>query len=326
MNPIRTFEDLIASVSAYRQSMIIITSIRLRIFDHIHSGKRDLITLSSITGISPDRLEILLNALVVLGLLRKDGSYYYNTEVSEKYLSCSSEMFAGSIILHNIRCWRGWTDLLDTLYGDFRQSRMSDDERRYFIDAMDVISKKRVPLIIDKLNLPERSRLLDLGGGPGTYAMEFKKNYPELDVIIFDLSEVIDITEEYLKKGGYSGLIKTIRGDFLTGTIGSSYDVVWISQVIHMLTEKECSLVFEKVYNALNHRGKIIIHDFFLSDDGLHPEEAVIFGLHMIAVNGKGKTYRFYQIEELLSRIGFKGIKRHPFITPATSLITAEKE
>ena len=66
--------------------------------------------------------------------------------------------------------------------------RIFDHLSSDFIDAMDVLLKRRAQLIIDCIGLPKRGRLLDLGGGPGRYAMEFKKNCPQLEVFIFDLS------------------------------------------------------------------------------------------------------------------------------------------
>lgn len=324
---IENLEQLLNTVSAYRLSMIIIAAVKLEIFNHLSQKKRTVEELSSIVNVEPHRLEILLNALVVMNLIHKEREFYTNTEISNRYLVKGQEEYIGDVVLHNVRCWHLWTKLSDALKNGFTEDMkiIQNTERLHFIRAMDALSRTRAAIIADRIDLHGVKKLLDLGGGPGTYAMEFKKRYPHMEVAIFDLPEVIPITEEFLRARGFSGKINTIAGDFFEDEITSSYDLVWISQIIHSLSAEECRILFRKVYRALAAGGRAIVHDFLLRDDGLSPSHAVIFGVHMIAVTGKGKTYRFSEVEDMLKKEGFSQTQRHPHITPATSIIIAKK-
>ena len=43
------------------------------------------------------------------------------------------------------------------------------------------------PVLVPKIDLSNRRHLLDLGGGPGTYAIHFCLNNPQLKATVYDL-------------------------------------------------------------------------------------------------------------------------------------------
>src|SRR5438874_1484616 len=45
-------------------------------------------------------------------------------------------------------------------------------------------------------------RLLDVGGGPGTFAVLLAQKYPDLQVTVLDLPEVVSIARELIQEAG----------------------------------------------------------------------------------------------------------------------------
>lgn len=63
--------------------------------------------------------------------------------------------------------------------------------------------------------LAKAKTLLDLGGGPGCYAIEFVKANPGLKAVVFDLPGVTPLTQQYIAQEGLEDRVGTLPGDYL---------------------------------------------------------------------------------------------------------------
>ena len=142
-----------------------------------------------------------------------------------------------------------------------------------------------------KLDLKGVRRLLDLGGGPATYAITFAQANPELKATVFDLPMPIEIARENIAKNGLTDRVDTLAGNFLKDDIGTGYDFIWISQILHSHDEEQCKLIIAKAVAALTPGGTLAIQDFYLNADGASPTGAAMFGVHMLAVTPRGRAY-----------------------------------
>ena len=126
----RTVLDLI---EGFRRSKTMYAAVSLGVFDRLADGPADAFALTP-TG-SVDTMTRLLDACVALGLLRKEGERYENTEVAATYLSRSSPgTLAGYIGYSNTVLYPMWGHLEDavregnaSLEADVRAGR------RYFL-------------------------------------------------------------------------------------------------------------------------------------------------------------------------------------------------
>ena len=61
------------------------------------------------------------------------------------------------------------------------------DARESFLLGMFNLASQLAPRLAREIDLSGRQRLLDLGGGPGTYAIHFCRQYPDLVAAVYDL-------------------------------------------------------------------------------------------------------------------------------------------
>lgn len=137
-----------------------------------------------------------------------------------------------------------------------------------------------------------RKRLLDPGGGPGTYAIHFCLANPELTAVILDRPT----TEPFARKTGakfnLSDRIDFIGGDFtIDPLLGGPYDVAWLSHILHSNSLVECQRCVEQTVSNLNPGGMILIHDFILNDTKDRPEFPALFALNMLIGTEHGRSY-----------------------------------
>lgn len=274
--------------------------------------------------------EILLNALVGMDLLKKKKDFFENSFMTKEYLIPGKKYYQGDLFKHLYRVRARWGTLLDVLRTGRtvepvqKEPEKSEEDKRSFIMGMANIAHMSAEKLISVLDLSQAGTLLDLGGGPGSYAISFCKKYPSLKATILDLPDVIPITSEQIEKYGVEGQIDTISGSFLETDYRGPYDFVLISNIIHMLGKEDIQILFQKSIEALSRNGTIVVKDFFVNEDRSGPEYAVLFAINMLVATQKGNTYTESEVSGWLAECGFKDIEFKE-ITPQCKIATGIK-
>ncbi len=305
----------------YWKACVLHTGVRLGIFDALKEGPHSLQDLSSTLGSSPRGLEPLLNALVAMGLLIKEADSFQNTEDSSRFLVESSPDYVGYMILHHWNLIKGWARLSEAVRSGqpLMKGLGGEEERRAFILGMHNTARGVAPKVAEAVDLSGREKLLDLGGGPGTYAIYFCLKNPKLKATVFDLPSTRPYAVETITKYGLSERIGFYGGDYLTQEIPGGHDVIWLSHIIHSLGPDEVFGVLKKAAAALVPGGVLLIHDFFLEKGGTSPLFPALFSLNMLINTEKGRSYSEEEVFQMLRAIGLTNIRRLSFKGPNDS-------
>lgn len=186
---------------------------------------------------------------------------------------------------------------------------MDMDSRRAFIGAMHVIGKNLSEEIAGSLDLGGYRKLLDIGGGSGTYTIAFLKNNPQLKAILFDLKDVIEMARERLSSEGFLDRAELIPGDFYADELPKGCDLALLSAIIHQNSRAQNVELFRKAYRALNPGGMLLIRDHIMNEARTWPLEGAMFAINMLANTLGGDTYTFLEVEQDLKEAGFENIK-----------------
>ncbi|MBI5582979.1 MAG: SAM-dependent methyltransferase [Deltaproteobacteria bacterium] len=266
---------------------------------------------------------MLLNALAALHLLRKEDERYANSDFSTAFLGKESPQYLGHIIMHHHHLVEPWSKLdQGVLTGKPTRSRQSFDKpevREAFLMGMFNIAMGQAPLISTAVDLSGRRHLLDLGGGPGTYAIHFCLKNPQLRATVYDLPTTRPFAESTILRFGVSERATFQEGDYLEGTIAGRYDAVWLSQILHGEGPEEAQQVIHKAAAALEPGGLILVHEFLLNDNLDGPLFPALFSLNMLVNTETGQSYSEGQIKDMLARAGARDIRRLPVQTPNDS-------
>src|SRR5262249_22654914 len=156
-------------------------------------------------------------------------------------------------------------------------------------------SSLNAPFLAARLDLAGRETLLDLGGGPGTFAFHFCKANPALKATVMDLQGTVEIGQELLKEEQDSARERvTFKiGDFFHATLGGPYNVVFVSHVIHGHADPLVRALLMRARDALAPNGLLIVHDFFAEKAKTTPPFAALFALNMLISTDGGRTWSF---------------------------------
>ncbi|MFC2165088.1 methyltransferase [Acidobacteriota bacterium] len=262
-------------------------------------------------------VSMLCNALVAMGLLDKKDDKYANTSFSQSFLSKGSPQYSGNIIMHHHFMVESWTKLDQAVRTGnpvrTRASRGEEERLESFIMGMFNLAMNLAPQLVAQVDLSGRRHLLDLGGGPGTYAIHFCQSNPQLKATVYDLPTTRPFAQKTIDKFDLNDRIQFINGDYTEEDIKGVYDVAWLSHILHAEGPEGCQQLIEKAVSVLEPGGIIFIHEFILNntmDSPLHP---ALFSLNMLLGNSCGQSYSENQLMDMLEKAGVKDIKRHPF-------------
>lgn len=288
--------------AGFRASRVLLTANNYRIFDClIKPQSANAIAKNLKTNLRAT--EILLDALTGIGLLKKNRGKYANAPIAAKFLVRGSAYYQGDILRHADSLWQNWSEL-DEIIKTGKPIRKAHDHEA-FIMGMHNIASLKVKSVIKAIGAGEVKTALDLGGGPGTYSIEMAKK--GVDVTLFDRPETVKIARRVVKKEGIKN-IDFIEGDFLCDDIGRGYDLIFVSQTLHSLSEKDNLYLLKKCKKALNKRGRIVIQEFHLLKDRAHPPQGALFSVNMLVNTEGGRSYSPDEMKNWLSKTGFKKI------------------
>jgi ubiquinone/menaquinone biosynthesis C-methylase UbiE len=336
LDPEGGFDQLMGLGRGFQAARMLSVAVELAVFDFLeepHSAVEAAAWLKA-----DDRaVGIFLNGLAALGLLVKGVDYFHNSQLAARFLVRGTVGYRGDIITHMAHTWeRGWNDLQNTIlvghpegveperWVDTRPQR-DEETMRAFILGMDALARDLAPQVAPKLNLTGVRHLLDLGGGPATYAITFVRAHPELSATVFDLPGPIGIAREKIANNGLEARINTLTGNFLQDDIGSGYDYIWVSQILHSHDEAQCRLIIKKAVAALVSGGRLAVQDFYLNPDGYTPPGAAMFGVHMLAVTPRGRAYTYGEVAQWLQEAGLTA-PEHLQTSPEASVLVAKKK
>jgi len=317
--------ELLATSTAYWRACTLQAAVKIGVFSTIHSRRLRLDDIASEINADARGTEFLLDALAAMGLLKKTAGIYSNSEEALEYLCSTSPKYIGHIILHHHHILDGWAQLHDAVklgHPVDMRSHGEDVERESFLMGMFNLAMGIAPRLSSEIDLKGRRHLLDLGGGPGTYAIHFCLANPHLTAVVYDRPTTEPFARRTLNGFNLTDRVTFIGGDFSSDPIsGGPYDVAWLSHILHSLGQEECQTLINKTVAALQPGGLLLIHEFILDNAKDGPEFPALFSLNMLIHNHNGRSYSEAELHNMLTNAGVTDVARHSFQGPNDSAI-----
>lgn len=310
---IATFDDFRDAITAYRLPRVLIAAIELDLFTAIGTGIWAIPDLAREMKVSERGLSILCRNLTMAGLLKQQGKTYRNSRLSATALNAYHPDYRGDYLKLIVSHWIDWGHLLDSVKSGLPLDHDEPEEpgyRRRFTWAMHHRTSEMAPKIAAQIDLRGARTLLDLGGGPGTYAMAFLAKNPQLHATVCDRPAALDVAKEIASTHRVCARLSYLPLDILAEAIPGTYDVIWYSNVLHIYSPEDNQSLFRRALASLNPGGRLLIQDAFLHDrEGVLPEEASLFAVSMLLFTERGNTYPAAEVKVWLTDSGFVKIK-----------------
>ena len=294
---------------------MLFTAVQLELFTALDKGPREETALAAELGCLARPFGMLLTALEALGLVQRQNGAVSIKEDVRALLSKHSPDYLGFIVRHHGNIMSGWHKLPQAVHTGSRTAAeptlfTSDgQEREDFLMGMFNIARLQAGRIADALDLTGRKTLLDIGGGPGTYAIFFCRRNPELTATVFDLPTSEPFARKTIAGYDLENRIDFVPGNYLADPLPTGQDVAWLSQVLHGESPGNAASLVASAAAALNPGGLLCVQEFMLNDDRKGPPRAALFALNMLVETDGGQAYTAGEISRMMKDAGARDIR-----------------
>ncbi len=318
-------DEVMGMARAFMESRLLLTALELDVFTPLAAGATAA-AVADACHTDPGATARLLNALVALGLLTKQGEVFSPTAVAARFLARGGKDDSVDALLHQASLWQTWSGLTGAVRCGQPAPRRDPNERGdewtvAFIAAMHKGAAQRAPLLVQAVGVQGVRRMLDVGGGSGAYSIAFVQAGQEVSAGIVDLPAVLPIAEGHVAAAGLAGRITLRPGDLRHDELGSGFDLVLLSSICHMLDREGNRDLLRRAFSALAPRGRVVVSDFVLDEDRASPRQAALFSINMLVGTSSGDCYTEAEYAAWLREAGFGEVARRDLPGPASLMI-----
>jgi ubiquinone/menaquinone biosynthesis C-methylase UbiE len=317
---------------AFAAPLTLEAAVRHRVFDTLDERPKSLEEIARDTGASLRGLRAILNTLVALELLGKEGDRYTLTPESSAFLVSHKPGFQGAILRHiSSQLLPNWLKLDDIVRtgkpaASVNQEKSGAEFFGEFVESIAFLSEPAARVLADHLfgDLETPAGVLDLAAGSGVWGIAMAKKSPHVSVTAVDWAAVIPVTRRVAQKHGVADRFRFVEGDLLKADFGQGHALAILGQILHSEGEARSRLLLKKVFAALKPGGIVAIAEFIPDEGRRGPVMPVMFAINMLVNTDEGDTFTLSEMSQWLADAGFANIRQ--LTTPGVSpLILADK-
>lgn len=321
-------EALFSVLSGFVQSQVLMALVEGEVLHHLAEGPLSTDDLALRVLISPDRLQILLQAGAGLKLLHRKAGLWALTPRGAAFLAVPGleAMVRHHHVLYDdlrapLAFFRGETEtglaqFWPYVFGGLAQEDAALAARysNLMSDSQKLVAQDTMRLV----DLSEAVHLMDVGGGTGAFLAEVGHAFPALRMSLFDLPDVLAGAPARL--GDMAARVQLHPGSFRTDSLPRGADTISLVRVLYDHPDSVVLPLLRAVHAALPPKGRIVISEPMSGGKRPDPATDVYFAVYTLAMR-TGRTRSAPEICELLNKAGFcapvsrRGYR--PFVTSA---------
>lgn len=334
--PELTLQGIVELASAYYGSAVLFAALELDLFSAIPPTGGQPLGVEEIAqrkGCDTRGLRLLLDACVATGLLRKTQDGYVNTPASAAALAAGGPQDLRGAIRYNQDVFPAWGRLAQLartgLPVEAPTLHLGEDAERTrrFALAMHGRALGIGRCVVPLLDLAGCTRLLDLAGGPGTYAVLMAQAHPGLTCETVDLPAISSVAAELVATTDVANRVHCRSGDYHSDRYEEDrYDAVTLFGALHQESPDSVRDILRRAYDALRPGGGIHILDVMTDPSHAWPPFSALFAVNMALTTDHGWVFSDTELHEWLGEAGFAGMATRPVPPPMPHwLVTARK-
>jgi hypothetical protein len=315
-------------------SKTLLSAVELGLFTELAKGPLEAKTLAERFMLHPRSARDFLDALVALGMLKRDGDRYANTPDTDIFLDREKPSYVGGILeMANARLYPFWGSLTEALRTGQAQNEAKGggedpfaaiyaDPARLegFLNAMTGISLGVAMEIARKFPWDRYETFLDIGTAQGGLPVQIALAHEHLSGGGLDLPPVAPIFEQYVDSHGLGERLRFYPGNFFEEPLPSA-DVIVMGHILHDWSLEEKQMLLAKAYEALPEGGALIVYDAIIDDDRRENAFGLLMSLNMLIETPGGFDYTGADCTSWMREAGFRETRVEHLVGPDSMVV-----
>lgn len=323
---VETPEILFQIASGFMAAKHLFVANEVGLFSSLGLASRRLDELAHDTGIAEPRLRILADAMVSLGVIERQGDQYRNGSVAAAFLSGAGRTDMRPFLRFwdqlSYPMWAGYEDAVRTGHGR-STGVLPADKQRIYSEGVEAIQAAPAAALSGRYDFSRHERLLDLGGGNGSWLLAVLQHNPRLRGTLFDLPGPARLARQRLARSPLGQRLDVVEGDLFEQALPEDHDVVLIANVMHLFSADRNQDLLRRTRSAVAAGTRLLLADFWTNPEHTDPPFAALMAGEFLVITGEGDVYSAQQVKDWLDHTGWCVVDRTPLAGPM-SLIVAE--
>lgn len=320
-------------LSAFHAPCMVLAD-ELGIYRELRDGGATAAEVAQRLSIELRAVDSILSLLCSLGLLTHANGRFHLTDVARHCLLPESPYYWGAFLkrIHDtpinvaalaasLRAGSAGAD--SRVAGRWESGSPPPDFLRAFTRAMHAHSFSIAMRVAPALDLSQASRVLDAGGGSGSFSIAMATHHPSVRCTILDFPIVCEVASEYIAAAGVADRVGTAAGDLFAGPWPDGHDRVFFNDIYHDWDDERCAVMSRLALDALPQGGRIMVHEMLLADAKDGPLAAAAYSMAMVFAT-RGRQRSAPELVGLLEAAGFADVRVAP-TTGGYALIEGRK-
>jgi SAM-dependent methyltransferase len=311
-------ERIQAMLGGFQQTAIVKGAIDLDLFTMIGGGAPTADEIAARCSADPRAIQILCNALTIMGLLEKQGEGYRQTGDTRAFLDRASPTYMGSVTEFTLapEMVSPWWEIAQLVRqgGPSHLANISPENPVWVKFARGMAPMMAMPakLLAGLVMAGGRPRrILDIAAGHGLYGIEMAKLAPDSRVTALDWPQVLEVAKQNASAVGLAERWTGLPGSAFDVEFGEGWDLILLTNFLHHFDPDTCEALLRKVHHALAPGGRAVTLEFIPNEDGISPPVPAMFNVVMLVTTPKGRAFRFSELQALHQAAGFARCELH---------------
>ncbi len=289
---------------------------KLELTKHLGNGPKTVQELAAVCSVKPEPLYQIMRCLAAEGIYREETfETFSNTPISSllsreapgpawTFAILAGEMYfpAFSNLHHSLQTGESaFADLKGHSFWDYLGQH--EELGASFDDMMTRLYDADIGALLQRYDFSSLGRLLDVGGGRGTFVRKLLARHPDLECGLFDLPAVSERNEKEFAEDGLRERCEILSGSFLEG-VPSGFDAYLLKSVLHNWDDEHALRILRNCRSAGGANARLVVVDIIVPP-GNEPSISKGIDLTMLALYG-GKERSIVQFQRLLGDAGYQ--------------------
>jgi ubiquinone/menaquinone biosynthesis C-methylase UbiE len=317
---------IIDLVSGFRSAKFLMAASELGVFEALADAPTTIEVLATRTGLTRRAARICADAMVAVGLLERDGDTYRNSPPAATYLAGTTSTDLRPFLRYSDKSsYPAWTDLAHALrHGPKGQITDLDPElQKIFSAGVEALNADQAAALAATADFSAGHRLLDIGGGTGSWSIAVTRTSPHMTATVFELPQVVGIARQRIAEQGLSDRIEVVGGDVLAGDLPTGHDCALLANVIHCFSAEQNKRLLAKVRSAVKPGARLLLADYWTNPTHTEPVIAALMAGEFAVNIEHGDVYSLAEGREWLADTGWAFVA-HDQLAGAKSVIVGE--
>jgi SAM-dependent methyltransferase len=219
-----------------------------------------------------------------------------------------------------------WTKLEEAVRTDqavLGEFAFTAEEQSLYTEGVEAITAGTARALARTYDCSRHRRILDLGGGTGSFLTALLHQYSGLEGTLYDLPAVAALARQQLAESPLAARLRIVEGDFFTDPLPEDHDAILLANVVHNFLPERNRALLRRLGTSAPAAARLLLVDFWTDPLHIQPLTAALMAGAFL-LTSQGDVYSAEEVRDWLLATGWRTIEHKVLAGPA-SLIVAEK-